>query len=98
MEHRNRAMRRHLTERYMNKQARIFSWFYGIVEASEKKIRWKKHSPMNCGNSKCNFCMNDRYNPWHNNWTKLTVQERRMSEDFAYTLQHVDIIPENVEK
>lgn len=97
MYERDRSTRRHFAERYANKQARIFSWYYGARKASEKKSRWKKQSPMNCGNPLCNFCMNDRYNPWHNNWTKLTIQERKALEDYVHVLQDVDYILEDVD-
>lgn len=79
-----RAIRRHLTNRYSQRQVRLYANFYGWEEARRRRkgYNYYTHNALNCGNSGCPYCCNDRRNPWHSTKERLTLAERRMNDSF----------------
>ena len=80
---RTRAERRHHHQRMINR-VKNFHWiqpkfYHGGEEQRQKHIREMAETRHPCS---CDICCNQRRNKWQSSEERMTMQERRVKEEF----------------
>lgn len=86
---RDRAWRKANDHRAQQRQRRIAVGFQLISPAQEPLPGWRKEKALKC-KANCGHCRNPRFNHTVSGDAKLTRAERRIAEDFNYTMSTLE--------
>lgn len=80
-----RQERRRDTAYAVERQVRIYHFYYPGKQPTETVGKWRKRKALNCGNSRCKLCCNPR-----RIWGWVSFPEKRAAFAFQQALKDLD--------